>query len=96
MEDAKCTLCGHDAERKVYSPKSRDDVKRVNEAGGYCYDCPECGSYCLDNYGYNWIIRFANDMQKEILSDYVKSHPDPQGQFMELRWSKIKEILRLP
>jgi len=96
MKYAKCILCGHDAERKVYSSKYRDDVERVNEAPGHCYDCPECGSYCLDNYEYNWIIRFANNKQKEILSDYVKSHPDPKGQFMVLRWSKVKEILRLP
>jgi len=95
MEDAKCILCGHDAQRKVYSSKYTDDVERVNEAPDHCYDCPECGSYCLDNYEHSFVEYRANDKQKEILSEYVKSHPDPKGQFMVLRWPKIKEILRL-
>ena len=96
MEEAKCILCGHDAQRKVYSSKYRDDVKRINEAPGHCYDCPECGSVCLDNFEHNFVEFKADDKQKEILSEYVKSHPDPEGQFMVLRWPKIKEILGLP
>lgn len=95
MEDAKCILCGHDAQRKVYSSKYRDDVERVNEAPGHCYDCPECGSYCLDNYEYNWIIMFADDKQKEILSDYVKTH-QLDDEYLELKWNDIKKILGLP
>jgi len=95
MEKAKCILCGHDAERKVYSSKSRDDVKRVNEAGGYCYDCPECRSYCFDNFVDNFFRIKANDEQKKIVSEYVKSN-QLEDEFLPVTWDDIKRILGLP
>ena len=95
MEYAKCILCGHDALRKVYSSKDRDDVKRVNEAGGYCYDCHECRSYCFDNFAYNFFRIKANDKHKEIVSEYVKSH-QLEGEYLELKLGDIKKILGLP
>jgi len=95
MEDTKCILCGRDAQRKVYSSKYRDDVGRVNEAGGYCYDCPDCGSYCLDNYEHSWVTKFASDKQKETLSEYVKTH-QLEDEFLPVTWDDIKRILGLP
>ncbi len=91
MEDAKCILCGHDAHRKVYSSKYRNDVKRINEAGGHCYDCPECRSYCFDNFVDNFFRIKANDEQKKIVSEYVKSH-QLEDKYLELTWSDIKKI----
>lgn len=88
MEYAKCILCGHDAQRKVYSSKYRDDVRRVNEAGGYCYDCPECGRYCLDGTEYHLVTRYANDKQKKKLSEYIKTH-QLDDEYLELKCNDI-------
>lgn len=48
MEKAKCLLCGHDAQRNVFS----DDPDPTKVAGGYKYICPECGLYALNDYEY--------------------------------------------
>jgi len=39
MEKAKCLLCGYDAKRASFT--AAPDPTGV--AGGYKYDCPECG-----------------------------------------------------
>lgn len=74
MERAKCILCGHDAQRKSYSPSYRDDKKRVNEAGGFCYDCPNCGRCCLGDYEWTFVEFRATEDQKRELSDYSRNH----------------------
>lgn len=96
MEDAKCILCGHNAERGSFTEAEPNEHGRTNVAGGFKYDCPECGFYALDGYEHNWVTRFASDKQNEILSDWVKRNPDKEGLAVVLRWPKIKKILRLP
>jgi len=95
MEEAKCVLCGHDALRKSYSCSYSNDKKRVDVAGGFCYDCPECRRYCLDNYELNWVTAFAGDEQKRKLSEYSINH-QLEDKFIPLKWDDIKRILGLP
>ena len=94
MEYAKCILCGHDAKRKSYSPRYRDDIDRIENSGGFCYDCPNCRRYCLDGTEHHLVTRYANDKQKKRLSEYIKTH-QLDDEYLELKCNDIEKILRL-
>ena len=91
MEKCKCLLCGHEAERK-----SATDPTDPTPAGGFAYDCPECGRYLLDDYEHSWVEHQAKENHKKILSDYLKTNPEEEGKFKILRWNDIKELFKLP
>jgi rubredoxin len=95
MHSAKCILCGHDAQSNVFKEAEPDERDQLNVAPGEKYICPDCGLYALDNYEHNFVEHFATDDQKKILSEYVKNHPDEDGQFKVLRSVEIKKILKL-
>ena len=92
MEKAKCLLCGHDAERNVFS----DAPDPTKVAGGYKYICPEYGLYALNDYEYSWVEHFASNEQKSTLSEYMKENTAEEGYFKVLRWEDIQRILGLP
>lgn len=94
MEKAKCILCGHDAQRASYSSSYSDDKERVDVAGGYKYDCPECGLFSLDNYEHSKVEHFTSNEQKRNLSEYVKGHKR-RDEYLPLSWDDIKRILGL-
>jgi len=90
MEKAKCLLCGHDAERNVFS----DAPDPTKVAGGYKYICPECGLYALNDYEYNWVEHFASKEQKLKLSEYVRNNPVEEGYFKVLRMNEIRKFCK--
>jgi hypothetical protein len=96
MENAKCLLCGHDAEIGAFTEAEPDEHDRVNVAGGFKYDCPECGFYALDGYEHHFVEHRATEAQKKKLADWVKSHPNEKGNYKVLKWREIEKILNLP
>ncbi len=91
MEEAKCLLCGHDAERNVFS----DAPDPTKVAGGYKYAGPECGLYAINGYEYSWVDQFATSEQKSALSQYLKETTAAEGYFKVLKWDDIQRILGL-
>lgn len=92
MEEAKCLLCGQDAERNVFS----DAPDPTKVAGGYKFTCPECGLYALNGYEYSWVDHFATDEQKSLLSQHLRETTAAEGYFKVLKWDDIQRILGLP
>jgi len=89
MKNAKCILCGANAERK----SSRMDSNlngAVKDSGGTGYKCDDCGLYYLSDPDCHSIKRFASDECKEKVAEYVKSNPDKDGKYKLITWVGMK------
>ncbi len=89
MENAKCILCGANAERK--SLKIDSDLNgSVKGSSGTGYKCNDCGLYYLSDSDCESIKLFASDECKRKVAEYVKSNPDKEGNYKLITWIGIK------
>jgi len=92
MEKGKCLLCGSDA--SVGGPFALNP-KEIGLGRGKEYDCPNCGSYAIDDYPHDWIETFLENKQKEKdkISEYAKEHQQAEPPYCNLTETKIEKIL---
>jgi len=95
MEKGKCILCENEA--MVGGPFAINP-KEIGLGRGKEYDCPNCGSYAIDDYAHSWIELFLKKKpeEKEKLSNYVKDHQGGDPPYCHLTRRKIEEILGYP
>jgi hypothetical protein len=58
-EKTACLLCGAQTERSPFS----DVIDPAQPAGGWKYECPNCGPYALSEQEHHWIENFCSPDQ---------------------------------
>lgn len=87
MENDKCLLCGGPA---TSWPFSRNPGDTKTGGPGRKYDCGTCGRYALSTYEYSYIETYCSQEQCLQLSEYVKNHPDKEGNYKILTMEEIE------
>jgi hypothetical protein len=92
MENDKCLLCGSPATSGPFSP----EPENTKMAGGWKYACGTCGLYALSMHELHYIESYCSQGQCLQLSEYVKDHPDKEGNYKILTMAEIRQVLNLP
>lgn len=93
MEKDNCLLCGSPAS----GPFSKDPCD-TKTGGGRKYDCKICGGYALCAYEHSYLEHptYCTKEQRLQLSEYIKDHPDKEGNYKILTMEEIRQVLHLP